>query len=267
MGADPGFQAVSTNQAKTQPSSRPNLNRFPARPRILHARRRLFARLRRPGAQSGIHPRRFQSRRRAQPRRAFARTHCRRHGAFHAAPGHSNTVRFVSPPQIPAHRRRPHHFDSRFVARDSAADCLLSFSSTRVSAHGELLGRVMHFAVGDHDRARDPAGWHVGQRVLQRGESLGAVILAGRGGGDAGFTHGQVRAARPMLSAAWPARASACAGRLAQPMLCERSMTTPPRRAAAHASPAPEADPARANRRSRTPSPRAQAPRARTQKA
>ena len=41
-----------------------------------------------------------------------------------------------------------------------------------------LARRVMHFAVGDHDGARDPAGRHVGQRIVQGGESLGAVILA-----------------------------------------------------------------------------------------
>ena len=37
----------------------------------------------------------------------------------------------------------------------------------------------MHFAVGDQDGARDPARRHIGQRRVQRGEGLGAVILAG----------------------------------------------------------------------------------------
>ena len=46
--------------------------------------------------------------------------------------------------------------------------------------HGELVGRrrVMHFAVGDDDGARDALRRHIGKRAVECGEQLRAVVLA-----------------------------------------------------------------------------------------
>ena len=57
-------------------------------------------------------------------------------------------------------------------------------------------GRVMHLAIGDQDGAGHPSRRHIGQRRVQGTKGLGAIVLAGRGGGDAGFAHDQARLLR-----------------------------------------------------------------------
>ena len=62
--------------------------------------------------------------------------------------------------------------------------------------HGLGRRRIMHLAVGDQHRARHAPRRHIGQRRIQCRKGLGAVVLAGGGGGDAGFTDDQVRLLR-----------------------------------------------------------------------
>ena len=106
-------------------------------------------------------------------------------------------------------------------------------------------------------------GRHIGQRAVQRGESLGAVVLAGRGGGDAGFAHLEVGLGRavPVGSAPAPRRPA----RAGCPRPCSasgRSTSATTSGKGARVSCTRSADwPARTAERQR-PAPRAQAPRA-----
>ena len=66
----------------------------------------------------------------------------------------------------------------------------------RLQAHLRRRRRVMHLAVGDQDRAGNARRRHIGQRGVQRCESLGAIILAAGGGGDFGLPDDEVGLAR-----------------------------------------------------------------------
>ncbi len=48
---------------------------------------------------------------------------------------------------------------------------------------------VMHFAVGDRNGAGHAVRRHIGQRVVERGEEFGAVVLAAIVGADDGLAH------------------------------------------------------------------------------
>ena len=73
--------------------------------------------------------------------------------------------------------------------------------------NGELVGgrRVMHFAVGDQDRAGDALRRHIGQRRVQPGEELRAVVLAGRGRRDDALAHVEILLARQAACGSRPA--------------------------------------------------------------
>ena len=154
--------------------------------------------------------------------------------APHSAPSACGRARRACPPPAPA-----------------AALAATSVSRRR---------RVMHLAIGDQDGAGHPARRHIGQRRVQGGEGLGAVILAGGGGGDAGLAHDQIGLLRQQALDLRP-RALPPARR-ARPalMLCERSVTITATSGSGACFSFTSSGPARANSRTAKARPRAQAP-------